>query len=92
MYIFNETKDFLGTAEVESDNSFASLFHLAKQIRTKLGKQGYLLDHYLSLFFDAVYHLSPQEALDHGSETTEPYRKICEAVLDPSKNIQGNPL
>lgn len=30
--------------------------------------------------------------MDHGAEAVEPYRKICEAVLDPSKNIQGNPL
>lgn len=92
MYIFNETKDFLGTAEVESDNSFASLFHLAKQIRTKLGKQGYLLDHYLSIFFDAAYQLRPQDALDDASEADGPYRKICESVLDSSKHMQGNPL
>lgn len=92
MNIFKETNDFIGSVDLEQENSLSSLFRLAKQIRTKLGKQGYLLDHYLSLFFDAVYHLPPQEALDHGAEAIEPYRKICEAVLDPSKNIQGNPL
>ena len=92
MYIFNEAKDFLGTAEVESDNSFASLFHLAKQIRTKLGRQGYLLDHYLSIFFDAVYHLRPQDALDDASEAADPYRKICESVLDTSERMKGEPL
>jgi len=92
MYIFNEAKDFLGTAEMESDNSFASIFHLAMQIRTKLGRQGYLLDHYLSIFFDAVYQLQPQDALDDASQAEDPYRKICEAVLDSSKHVKGVPL
>ena len=94
MYIFNEAKDFLGTAEVESDNSFASLFHLAKQIRTKLGKQGYLLDHYLSIFFDAAYQLRPQDALEADAHTVKSAslfwipQNTCKGILCMTKRLQ----
>ena len=44
MNIFKETNDFIGSVDLEQENSLSSLFRLAKQIRTKLGKQGYLLD------------------------------------------------
>ena len=92
MNIFKETGYFIGTMELNQENSFSSLFHLAKQIRVKLGRQGYLLDHYLSIFFDAVYHLRPQDALDDASEAADPYRKICESVLDTSERMKGEPL
>ena len=92
MNIFKETGYFIGTMELEQENSFSSLFHLAKQIRMKLGRQGYLLDHYLSIFFDAVYQLRPQDALDDASEAAGPYRKICESVLDTSERMKGEPL
>ena len=92
MYIFNDAKDFFATNDMEQDNSFTSLFHLAKQIRTKLGRQGYLLDHYLSIFFDAVFHSQSQEALDNASQAEDSYRKICESVLDPAKNMKGETL
>ena len=96
MYIFNEAKDFLGTAEVESDNSFASLFFfplrqlcLLKQIRTKLGKQGYLLDHYLSIFFDAAYQLRPQDALDDASEADAHTVKSASLFWIPQNTCKG---
>lgn len=92
MNIFKETGYFIGTMELKQENSFSSLFHLAKQIRVKLGRQGYLLDHYLSIFFDAVYHLRPQDALDDASEAAGPYRKTCESVLDTSERMKGEPL
>lgn len=92
MNTFKETGYFIGTMELDQENSFSSLFHLAKQIRVKLGRQGYLLDHYLSIFFDAVYHLRPQDALDDASEAADPYRKICESVLDTSERMKGEPL
>lgn len=92
MNTFKETGYFIGTMELNQENSFSSLFHLAKQIRMKLGRQGYLLDHYLSIFFDAVYHLRPQDALDDASEAADPYRKICESVLDTSERMKREPL
>lgn len=92
MNTFKETGYFIGTMELNQENSFSSLFHLAKQIRMKLGRQGYLLDHYLSIFFDAVYQLRPQDALDDASEAADPYRKICESVLDTSERMKREPL
>ena len=73
MNIFKETNDFIGSVDLEQENSLSSLFRLAKQIRMKLGNQGYLLDHYLSLFFDAVYNLPPLEAMDDGYQAAAPY-------------------
>ena len=78
--------------DLEQENSLSSLFRLAKQIRMKLGNQGYLLDHYLSLFFDAVYNLPPLEAMDDGYQAAAPYYEICKIVCDPSIGTQENPL
>ena len=92
MNIFKETNDFIGSVDLEQENSLSSLFRLAKQIRMKLGNQGYLLDHYLSLFFDAVYNLPPLEAMDDGYQAAAPYYEICKIVCDPSIGTQENPL
>jgi len=92
MNIFKETNDFIGSVDLEQENSLSSLFRLAKQIRMKLGNQGYLLDHYLSLFFDAVYNLPPLEAMDDGYQAAAPYYEICKIVCDPSIGTHENPL
>ena len=37
-----------------TEDSLLSIFKLAKQIRLRLGKQGYLLGHYLSMIFEVM--------------------------------------
>ena len=54
MNIFQNRDNLFGClySEVVSD-SLLSLFRLAKQIQLRLGKQGYLLDNYLTHFLRA---------------------------------------
>lgn len=55
MNIFEDRKDFFGKLEDELTNgTLLLLFQLVKQVRNGLGKHEYLLDCYLSLFFDDV--------------------------------------
>ena len=65
MNIFKNKEDFFGSIENDvTDGTLLSLFQLAKQIKNRLGKQGYLLDCYLSIFFDGVSNILTYEVAD----------------------------
>ena len=52
MHIFYDTEDFFGRLDKAADDSLLSLLRLARQIRLRLGKKGYLLANYLSLVLE----------------------------------------
>lgn len=67
MNIFEKSEDFFGSIENELINgALLSLFQLAKEIQTRLGKQSYLLDCYLSVFFDGISSVLSYEAAEQG--------------------------
>jgi len=70
MNMFQNLDSLFGCLDSEVTNdSLLSLFRLAKQIRLRLGKQGYLLDCYLSLIFEGLNNKLANEAADDGFQT-----------------------
>lgn len=73
------------------ENSLHSLFKLAKEIREKLGKQGYLLDCYLSSFFEGVNYTIALRAADTGFQLGGSLQDMLRHILDhtePKKQYQ----
>ena len=67
MNIFENNEGFFGSIEIETINGgLLSLFQLAKEIQTRLGKQSYLLDCYLSIFFDGLSNVLSYETAEEG--------------------------
>lgn len=93
MNIFKEKEDFIGIADLSfEENSFRSLFCLAKNIRTNLEDRGYLMDYYLSIFFKAIRNTSPFGAADDGFQAVYSYYSMCLDVLKHSEKENTNPL
>lgn len=66
MNFFQNSEDLLGSKEAEQPGSVTDLLRLAAEIRTKLGGEGYLIESYLSRFFQAVIASCSQEAVSDG--------------------------
>ena len=93
MNIFKTTGDILGTHDKKTaDSSLSSFYGFARQIRMQLGKRGYLLDNYLSLFFEAVNDNLAVNASEKGFESAETYQALCVQVLNNSYDLQDSPL
>lgn len=93
MNIFEHKSSFLGKQEVEySGDSLLSLLRLAKQIRQRLGTQGYLLDCYLSLFFEGVNTILTYEAASDGFMGCGEFQSLCLHVLDGTEPDSPHPL
>ncbi len=93
MNIFKTTGDILGCHNKETaDSSLSSFYDFARQIRMQLGKRGYLLDNYLSLFFEAVNDNLAVNASEMGFESAETYQALCVQVLNNSYDLQDSPL
>ena len=70
MNMFQNLDGLFGCLDSEVTNdSLLSLFRLAKQIRLRLGRQGYLLDCYLSYIFEGLNNTLVHEAADDGFQT-----------------------
>ena len=93
MNIFEHKSSFLGSQEVEySGDSLLSLLRLAKQIRQRLGTQGYLLDCYLSLFFEGINTMLTYEAASDGFMGCGEFQSLCLHVLDGTEPDNPSPL
>lgn len=93
MNIFYEYEDFIGRAETAHLNcTMQEFFELAVSICRKLGKQGYLLDKYLSCVLDAVNSIGIQDSADAGFDAASELRQLCGDVLDSKSNCGGHPL
>lgn len=82
MNIIQKPEDLLFSKEAEQPGSITDLLRLAAEIRTKLGGEGYLIESYLSHFFQAVIASSSQEAVSDGYEISSELRDLCFYVLD----------
>lgn len=82
MNIFQNPEDLLVSKEAEQPGSITDLLLLATEIRAKLGGEGYLVESYLSHFFQAVIASSSQDAASDGYEVSSELRDLCFYVLD----------
>ncbi len=93
MNIFEHRNSFFGSLAGEvTDGSLLSLFQLAKQIRQRMGKQGYLLDCYLSLFFEGVSSALAFDAADEGFQSGGELQKLCFHALDGTEPEKEHPF
>lgn len=93
MNIFQNRDSFFGCLSSEATNgSLLSLFKLAKQIRLKLGRQGYLLDCYLSIFFDVVHNEIAYDAADSGIQSGGEFQELLFHVLEGTEPKRPHPL
>ena len=93
MNVFKHRDNFFGYSDSGvSIASLRSLFQLAKQIRLRLGKQGYLMDSYLSCFFDAISTNVPSDAALQGIEMGGEIQRLLYQVMDNAESEKQHPL
>lgn len=93
MNIFKDHKHILGFFEPKiPKTSLQDIFKRAKEIRIKLGKQGYLLDSYLSFLLDAANSMLAFDASNAGFEAGSKLRMICADVLEDKKTYADHPF
>lgn len=93
MNIFENESDFLGSTSVEHLKlSFAEFIKQAAEIRTKLGKQGYLLDKYLSYLFETSNEILAYEAASEGFETVGFLDGLCADILSGDSKNKDHPF
>lgn len=93
MNIFETHAGFSGRFDPDSTGgSLLSLLTLARDIRLKLGRQGYLLDSYLSLFLEAANAVLIYEAADDGFERGGELRSLCFNVIDRGGTEKDHPF
>lgn len=93
MNIFKNKEDFLGSLESQTtDGTLLSLFQLAKQIKNRLGKQNYLLDCYLSIFFDGASSILAYEAASEGLDKNSELQTFFFNLLKGLDEKECNPI
>ncbi len=93
MNIFKHRDSFFGCLDSgAAEDSLLSLFKLAKQIRLRLGRQGYLLDCYLSSFFEALSTELAYDAADEGFHRGGELQGLLFHVLDKTEPEKPHPL
>lgn len=94
MNIFHHTDSFFSCPDSGvTEDSLLSIFKLAKQIRLRLGKQGYLLDHYLSMIFEGMSGGQLAfETVDEGFRTGGELQGLLFHVLDGTEPQHEHPL
>lgn len=94
MNIFHHTDSFFSCpGSGVTEDSLLSIFKLAKQIRLRLGKQGYLLDHYLSIIFEGMSGGQLAfESADEGFRTGGELQGLLFHVLDGTEPQHAHSL
>lgn len=93
MNIFETHEGFSGRFDPDSTGgTLLSLLTLARGIRLKLGRQGYLLDNYLSLFLEGANAMLAYEVGSDGFERGGELRSLCFDVLDRDGTEKDHPL
>ena len=93
MKIFETHEGFSGRFDPDSTGgTLQSLLTLAGDIRSKLGRQGYLLDNYLSLFLEGANAMLAYEAGSDGFERGGELRSLCFDVLDRDGTERDHPF
>jgi len=93
MNIFYEYEGIVGKVEAAHFNrALQEIFELAATIHRRLGKQGYLLDKYLSCILNSVNSIEIGESADAGLDSASELRQLCSDVLDCKSNCHEHPL
>lgn len=93
MNIFYDKIAFWGNLDKEvTEDSLPSIFRLAKQIRLRLGKQGYLLDNYLNLIFQGLDEGFTSEIMNEGEEISCSLQQLLRHVLNGTEPAKPHPL
>ncbi|WP_343248485.1 hypothetical protein [Diplocloster hominis] len=94
MNIFHHTDSFFSCTDNRvAEDSLLSIFKLAKQIRLRLGKQGYLLEHYLSMIFEGMSGGQLAfESADEGFRIGGDLQGLLFHVLDGTEPQHEHPL
>ena len=87
--------DFI-SADMDADEAcgrdMQAFFTQANSIRMRFGKQGYLLDTYLSYLLRAVNNTSAFVAVSDGQEAGVCLRMLCRDIIDREKEQEKNPF
>ena len=93
MNIFSHDASFLGSLDNSvTEDSLLSIFRLAAQVKQQLGKQGYLLDSYLSMLFEGFAEQLVYDSADEGFITGGSLQGILFDALDNKKPDSPHPL
>lgn len=93
MNIFQHKDSLIGSLDSTITNTLLmSLFQLAMQIRTLLGKQAYLLDCYLSIFFEGANSTLAYEAADKGFLKYSELQSIFSSFFKCTDKGKSHPL
>lgn len=93
MNIFKTKGDILGCRYKElSESHMLSFLCFTRKVRRQLGGKGYLLDYYLSLFFDTVNASLAADAVDKGFQHTGNYQAYCIDALKGADSKKESPL
>lgn len=93
MNIFETQTGFAGCFDSDSTGgTLLSLLSQARDIRLKLGKQGYLLDSYLSLFLEGANAILAYEAAEDGFDRGGELRHLCFAMIDRNGEEKDHPF
>lgn len=93
MRMFEKRNNILGYFDMECPkDSVQNLIELASDIRKKLGKQGYLIDNYLSIVLQTANNTLAYEAACEGSEKASELRRICFDVIDGKEAQKEHPF
>jgi len=92
MNIFEKPSSFIGDVSSESIGTVWEVLSTANQIRQQLGKQAYLLDSYLSLFWKASNHTLALHAADDGNTASAKLRKLCISIIEQSERDEKHPF
>ncbi|MPM20457.1 hypothetical protein SDC9_66887 [bioreactor metagenome] len=93
MNIYENESGILGSASVDSlKESIKEFFKQTTEIRTRLGRQGYLLDKYLSYLFEATNGILAYEAATEGFETVTTMNSLCVEILKGEVKNKEHPF
>ena len=93
MNVFYEYDGIFGKAEsAHLDRVLREFFELAATIRRRLGKQGYLLDKYISCVLEGANTTLLQVSADSGFRSASGLRLLIRSVMDGKPDYADHPL
>ena len=93
MNIFKNTRDFIGNYNDETGiGSVFEMLSVSKEIQTKLGKQAYLMDAYLTMFLTASQYKSVRCVEEYVESTTSELWAFCRSIIGKQKDYKSHPL
>ena len=93
MNIFYEYEGIFGKAETAHlERTLQEFFELADAMRRRLGKQGYLLDEYISIILKGANATLAQSAAEDGFAASSELRYLCMDIMDGKADCANHPL